>query len=375
MKKLLVILAVIAMVGAFTATAMAAEWSFYGSARFQTFSVSKDKNSPSNTMPAVGGVNQYDDTDTVWTNHGNIRFGGNSKAGDIAGRYEVGYSGTTAYLRLLYGTWNFGSGTLLVGQSYTPTVQFLSNQVGGADADLLGTGAYYTGRKPMLQLSMSGFKVALVAPSVGTAGLANTNFSSVDVDTTLPGFEASYKYSSDMFWIEPFVGYQSYELVQANDSGESVDSYVFGLGGAVTFGPAQLKASAYMAQNAASAGATGGYIMANPHANGGAPVYANGEVVDNDEFGGMLILVYNINDMLSAEFGYGMRNNELEANNRKAETSVKSYYINLPIQVADGFSITPEIGMVDGGDLKVTGAADVDQGSDTYFGAKWMINF
>lgn len=373
MKKLLVILAVIAMVGAFTATAMAAEWSFYGSARFATFSVAKDKNSPSNPMPAASDA---DDTDTTWTEHGNIRFGGTSVAGDIGGRYEVGYTGGNAYLRRLYGTWNFGSGQLLVGREYTPTVQFLSNQVAGADADLLGTGAYYTGRKPMLQLSMSGFKVALVAPSLGTAALAGTNFTSVDTDTTLPGFEASYKYSSDMFWIEPFVGYQTYELVTAADKAESVDSYVFGLGGAVTFGPAQLKASAYMAQNSASAGATGGYIMTNPHANGGAPLLdGNGKIVDNDEFGGLVVLVYNINDMLSAEFGYGMRNNELENNNQKLESSVKSYYINLPIQVADGFSITPEIGMVDGGDLKATGAADVDQGSDTYFGAKWMINF
>lgn len=395
MKKTLVIFAALALVFVFAGTTMAADWSLYGSARFATFWETNDKDSPTNTSNSSPA---QDDSDLLWNNQGNIRFGGTATAGDIGGGLEVGYDGTSPYLRKLYGTWNFGSGQLLVGQTYTPVVQFLSNQVAGGDADLLGTGAFYPGRQPMLQLSMSGFKVALVKPNVGTPNLAATvlsfpgagvvttqpnaaaglfGYPAADTDVTLPKIELSYKFSSDMFWVEPFAGYQTYDLVQTNDTSISVDSYVFGVGGAVTFGPAQLKASAYLAQNSGAYGATGGYIMTNPHANKGNPAYnaATNEMVDNDEFGAVVVVVFNINDQLSAEVGGGMRSNSLENLGIKTETQVYSIYANLPIKMADGFVITPEVGMVDGGDLKVTGQPDTKQGTDTYFGAKWQIDF
>ncbi len=396
MKKTIVILAAFALVFGFAATTLAADWSFYGSARMATFWMSHDKNSPSNTSHSSPAV---DDSDTLWNNQGNIRFGGTSKAGDIGGGYEVGYDGGAAYLRKLYGTWNFGAGELLVGQTYTPVDQFLSNQVAGGDADLLGNGQFYEGRQPMLQLSMSGFKVALIKPNVGTpdttqsilsfpggAGpaisVANPaaglfGYPAADTDVTLPKIELSYKFSSDMFWIEPYAGYQTYDVVQTNDTSESVDAYLLGFGGAVTFGPAQVKLGAYLAQNAGAYGETTGYIMTNPVANSGNPMWnaATNEFIDNDEWGGVLVVVYNINDMLSAEAGYGMRKNTLDMPGTKVETSISSVYFNLPITLADGFVVTPEIGMVDGGDLQVTGLPDVDQGQDTYFGAKWQINF
>jgi hypothetical protein len=46
----------------------------------------------------------------------------------------------------------------------------------------------------------------------------------------------------------------------------------------------------------------------------------------------------------------------------------------MPIQVAKGFSITPEIGVLDDGDDEVAGVS-TDEGKRTYFGAYWMISF
>jgi hypothetical protein len=213
-----------------------------------------------------------------------------------------------------------------------------------------------------------------VAP-VANAKAGLFGYPAADTDVTLPKIELSYKFSSDMFWVEPFVGYQTYDLVQTNDTSISVDSYVVGIGGAVTFGPAQVKASAYMAQNSGAYGATGGYVMTNPHANKGNPAYVGTEMKDNDEFGGLVVVVFNISDTMSAELGGGMRNNEVELTQGvKTKSQVYSVYANLPIKMADGFVITPEIGMVDGGDLE-TGATKTKQGTDTYFGAKWQIDF
>lgn len=52
-----------------------------------------------------------------------------------------------------------------------------------------------------------------------------------------------------------------------------------------------------------------------------------------------------------------------------------TYYVQLPITLADGVFIVPEIGNYDFGDLKVTGAADTKLGSLLYYGFKTQINF
>lgn len=53
---------------------------------------------------------------------------------ELTGGFEYG-SGVN--LRKLYGEWNFGAGSLLIGQTYTPLNYFYSNQVYGGDNDLL----------------------------------------------------------------------------------------------------------------------------------------------------------------------------------------------------------------------------------------------
>jgi hypothetical protein len=73
MKKLIVILAAIAMVGAFTATSMAAEWNFYGSARMSTVYYDKSQE--------VAGGN-FDDQDLTWLTQTNERFGAKVKTSD-----------------------------------------------------------------------------------------------------------------------------------------------------------------------------------------------------------------------------------------------------------------------------------------------------
>ena len=225
MKKLITILAALALVCAFTLPAAAADWSFYGSARMTTFSYTADDGS--------GGD---DDTDTSWTLQGNSRIGARVKAGDVAGRFEYG-SGPN--LRLLYAEWNFGAGKMLVGQSYTPACYFPSNQVWGSDNDLLNFGGIYQGREPMIQLSFGTFKLALIEPQGGDLGTGG------DVDTTLPLIEASYKFKTDMFYVDVVGGYQTYTIdSNANLAADvDVDSYLVGINAGVNVGPLALKGS------------------------------------------------------------------------------------------------------------------------------------
>ncbi len=83
MRKLITLIAALALVVAFTVPAMAAaDWSFYGSARMGTW------------VNMVDPPNDGDsDTDTTWTLQGNSRLGAKVKAGDIGGGFEWGIKG------------------------------------------------------------------------------------------------------------------------------------------------------------------------------------------------------------------------------------------------------------------------------------------
>jgi hypothetical protein len=369
MKKTIAILAAFALVAGFAATAAAADWSFYGSARMTTFSSTLSKEAPSNPMqPGL-----YDDTDTAWNLQGNSRIGANVSAGDVSGRFEYG---TGVNLRILYGAWDFGGGQLLVGQTYTPVTQLLSSQVYNGDNGLLNMGEFYAGRQPMIQLTFGGFKVALVRPSttLGSGG------PSTDVDTILPKIEASYKFSTDMFFVTPYGGYNSVDAVNALDQDEGIDSYVAGIAGGVTLGPANIKANFYMAQNPVAYGATAGTAGAPTDgvdlgAGVGTPIWNGTSFVDMDEMGGLLLASFKFSDMIGLEAGIGYKNQEYDNAGQTWERDVMTYYAQVPITLADGVDIIPEVGMYDFGDLEQTGLADVDLGDLTYIGAKWMINF
>jgi len=360
MKKTIAIFAAFALVFGFAATTMAADWDFYGSARFATFYVMSDEESPTN--PGVSD----DYSNTQWALQGNSRIGATVSNGDVGGGFEYG-SGPN--LRKLYGTWNFGAGELLIGQTYTPTVQFYSNQVFAGDNDLLGAGQFYNGRHPMIQLKMGGFKAALVTPVTDTLGVGTAT------EVTIPKIELAYKFSTDMFFVEPMAGYQTYDVLDATGDGESVDAYVFGAYAGVMFGPASVYLGGYYAQNSGAYGAFQGYGSGTLFE--GDPVWDGSEFQDNEEMGGILVVNFKINDMLSAEGGFGYKSNEIDSSSvgGKWESEVMSYYVNLPITLADGVFVVPEIGYFDFGDLTDPNTGDIDQGSDTYFGAKWQINF
>jgi len=337
MKKLFVLLAAVAFVVAFTVPAMSADWGFYGSARMSTFF---------NDVEPEGGDS---DTDLTWDLQGNSRIGANVKAGDIGGKFEYG-SGPS--LRQLFGTWNFGGGTLLVGQTYTPVMSLISNQVYGGDNDLVSYGGIYAGRQPMIQLSIGGFKVGLVKPPTGNIVAAATN-----TDTSMPKIEAAYSFKAGAISLKPMFGYYSYTEENAAASYD-IDSYVLGLQLTAALGAVSIKANVSMLNNGRSYGI---YSAASSQ-----PWYdaANDEVVDNDSMGYNLVIGLKASDAMSFELGYGHTESELD-DVEESDTEANSYYAQAVIHLAKGIFVVPEFGVLDHKDVTTT----------TYYGAKWQINF
>ncbi len=350
MKKLLIVFAVLCLVAT---PAMAAEWNFYGSARFATWTVDKDSD--------VAGVDS--DRDTIWNQQGNSRIGATVKFNDeIGGGFEMNDSFGK---RKLYGTYNFGAGKLLIGQDYTPSTFFYSNSVYDGDGDLLGVGQFYVGRRQMIQLTFGDLKLAFIQPEA-------IDYTGFDTDTTLPKIEVCYGFKTDMFFVDVFAGYQTYEL-DATSADEDVDAYVVGLGGGVNIGPAYIKAMGHFGQN------FGNYSAYNVGYNGTVPTlrdeatFVSGKLEDVDGWGALAVVGFKVNDMLTVEAGYGYEEADLD-NSGRDEDWVEQYYLNATINITKGFFIVPEIGLIQGERGQAPGVA-TNEPDVFYMGAKWQINF
>lgn len=348
MKKLMILVAALALVATSALTAAAADWNFFGSSRVSTFITDID------TIDTAGG---FDSKSYGQALQGNSRIGAKVKVSDeLTGGFEYG---TGVNVRLLYGEWNFGAGSFLVGQHYTPLNFFYSNQVYGADNDMLGQGGVYSGRKPMLRLTFGDFEVAFISPNTRNIGGTPANYYS---EADMPSVEAKYVLKMDNVSVAMAGGYNTYELTNGSTSYD-VDSYVLALRGRVGFGAAYLAGNIYTGQNAGHLIAidVGGDNMWN---DGFAEISGN-RVLDNDAFGYILLAGYQINDMFTLEAGYGYVETELDTASTEDEACV--YYLQSTVNLAPGVFFVPEIGRFDG--------HEAGQRETTYYGAKWQINF
>jgi hypothetical protein len=347
MKKLFVILAAVGLVVAFTVPAMAAaEWSFYGSARMSTFWNDVDYG----TTTTGGLLRPDDDGLQAWNLQGNSRIGAKVKAGDIGGRFEYG-SGPN--LRLLYGTWNFGAGTLLLGQDYTPTVNLISDQAYDGDQGLLNNGLPYAGRLPQIKLIMGGFQFAAVRPNIPATTYAVTAVD--DTDYSLPKLEASYAFAFGPIKFKAFGGYQTYESIVAvaaapnwTEYSTDIDSYIYGATAQAGLGPFYLRGLIAFGQNWDSYG-FGAYdtVSIAPQRVLVGTTWTENDV---DDWTFALIGGFKVNDMLALQAGYGYVESELD--NSLQEDEAATYYIQAKINLAKGCFIVPEIGKRDFKDRK-----------------------
>lgn len=344
MKKLITLVAAMAMVATFAMTAAAAEWDFYGSARVSTFWNSVDAND------GTAEVDNY-----AQALQGNARIGATVKVSDeLTGGFEYGASKGNANIRKIYGEWNFGSGSFLVGQTYTPLNVFYSNQVYGADNDLLAQGGIYSGREAMLRVKVGDFQIAVVP--------VNTTFdAAATTEITIPAIEAKYSLKMGDFGVDLMGGFQTFEAVVGTVSYD-IDSYVIAVGATANLGIAYINASVYTGQNPGNMIAidNGGGWGSGGFATAGAT-----DTLDADVLGYLVVAGAKLNDMFSVEFGYGSVTEETDT--VALDNEAQSYYGQATITLAPGVFVVPEVGVID------HDGADIDK--ETYFGAKWQINF
>jgi len=360
MKKLIVLAAALCMVAT---SAYAADWNFYGSSRVATIYTKVESN---------GLVPDQETTNLAETLQTNSKIGATVKASDsLTGQFEYG---STPNLRRLFGTWNFGGGTLLVGQEYTPLFTVISNQIYGDDVDLLTYGGFYGGRLAQLRLTFGNFQIAAIAPNANldpatVIGVGNS-------EILLPKFEAAYRIAQDNWWAKIGAGYQTFDMYNAasqTGSSNDITSYVGLLAAGITFGPATFSGEVFGGQNAGhfAVMSVSNATLATSRAYGVAKyTAATNSVVDNDCIGFNLVASYKANDMFTFEAGLGQAKTELDES-AAIKDDVTSYYLQAVITLAKGVTITPEIGRVDFNQNDTL----ANSPTNTYFGAKWQLDF
>jgi len=370
MKKFIVLLAVIAMVGAFTATAIA-DVSLYGSARFGTYSVDSDKEFISKA---------FDDRDTEWRMWNLSRFGATFKGDKVDGKFEMdarinqtvdntdGGTGVgTMRLRLLYGSWDFGSGKLMIGQNY-PLYNFAISSVAYTTGGLQQWGgvASATPRLSQIRLTFGDLKLAFLTPNTkGTVANDQGTYDS-DMDAIFPKIELEYDLKLDNMAFQSVGGYQSVDAVNAADDNKNVTSYVAAASGKFNFGPAYLNAALSYRVNGSNYGV---WTAVDEAAR-----FEGGDFQDATTFGFAGALGFKVNDMFTLEASAGYLSADYDTAG-SAEDTARSYALLAKITLAPGVMIVPEYVVLDKDKIKDAAGIETDQGKQTAIGVWWIINF
>ena len=389
MRKTFLYLAGIAMVAVCVMNAAAAEEevSFYGNVRMDTFWVDRDAKTGNILTsdwgkPAIGwgGPGKatnglYHETDVWWDLcYGSSRFGVKFKSGDIAANVEIRPRGTS-FFRQWWASWDFGPGSLVVGQTWSATNHEISNSVyDGGDGTAYGD-AGGSSRTPQVAVHFpfetGTLKISFAEPGTdavaGNLGIAATDF---DTESLMPKVEASFDGKIGMLDFGVFGGYNWLEARDAStDYTMDVDGYYAGMMVHFPIGLVYFKGDVWLSRNPYEYGL---YLSGNPFA---AKAYG-GDIKDVEALGYMALVGMKLTDMLAFEAGYGSV--KIERDNPtygiEDEDDKAFYYIQMPVTLARGVSVTPEIGKFDEKEHVVDGDT-TDDGDAFYYGAYWRIDF
>lgn len=376
MKKFVVLLAVLAMVFAFTAEAMA-DASVYGSARFRTYWQDVDPDQP--------GVDS--DGDVEWRIGHLTRFGVKFAHGDVTGHFELdaraGQAGATdnieaganssrlgnMRLRLNYGEWNFGAGKLMVGQNY-PLFNIAVSGVNYNSGGLQPWGgiAYTDARTSQIRLTFGNLKIAFLPPDTSVVNGA-TYAGYTDVDTMLPKIELEYDLNVEFGKFQFIGGYQNYSIDATVNGGNSLDvtSYVLAAAGKHNFGAAYFNWGISYRLN-------GGPYDCWTSVNETPLLNAAGtDLEDTTTLGFVAALGFKLSDMTTLEVSYSklMAESDLPGT---WEDDAQAFAFMAKFTMAPGVYIIPEFLILDNEDIVANGVS-TNQTKTTVLGVFWRIDF
>jgi len=356
MKKVVIIFLAAVFMLAMYVPVSAADWNIYGNARMQTFFTDYDEDLINPRTEALDA--RADTTDFEHRMNVVSRFGAMVDHGIIGGHFEAGFA-PGIYTRHLYGTVDMPFGELLVGNTWAPygLGSFISSQTYADDEG----GLYFIGyshRKPMIQLSVENFKIALIE----TNRVAFDGVTAGDAEVLLPMVQASYNMALDGIALHFAGAFQTYDLDNEAEAwdGETLSAFGFTANARFTMmDPMYFNIGGFYSINAAVIDGTYNPIM---------PMIDDDEIADTDTFGILLAAGTKVNN-IGLELGFGYRQDENDTWDDPLEWMLVYGNANIPLTPDGNAFIVPEIGYY-GFD-----ASDADLGDKMYAGLKWQVNF
>jgi hypothetical protein len=256
---------------------------------------------------------------------------------------------------------------MLVGRTWNPTYSGLSNQVYGGDNNLGWFGGAWT-RYPSIQFQFGGFKIAALTPQAPALGAPYTT-----TKGAIPKIEGAWNGNMGPVNLHLSAGFNTWDGVDpATNNSKAVTSYIGNVIVKYNAGPFMVGGAFSYGQN------FGDYWPAYPPAGGsgsgtvpGRARLVAGEVKDATSMSFAVVAGFTVNDMVGLEAGYGYGVADYDASVAPKDDTGMAYYFQVPLTLADGVFIVPEVGVHDFDKDE----NDNKEGKITYLGAKFQINF
>ncbi|MCD6305781.1 MAG: porin [Deltaproteobacteria bacterium] len=327
-----------------------------------------------------------------WTNEDNvgmyIEFGLGQSGGNT-----IKSSSTSAGIRHAYGWWDVNPMfQILAGHSTTPfsplnPSQLLGTRSGSVNIIGVGYGDFYSGRFTQVRGTFkfgkaARLEIALVDPNGTLAagkygpwnGAEGTDY---QTNSTIPRFDISVPLYLGPVHLYPGFLYQ-YRTVDRlgtanNGVDNSINTYIGTLGLKMGFGPFGIAAEGNWGENW---GNTRGLAGTSPSAGlSSARLMSDNTIEDAETYSFWIDLSYKFGPV-TPHLIYGQQKSKVKEDIGLSDIEAKSqmYGVSIPIDLAKGFRVRPELMWYDDGDSTISGKK-VDYGKYFIGGVQFQITF
>ena len=327
-----------------------------------------------------------------WTNEDNVGMYIELGMGQHWGNVEWSWSDGVE-VRHAYGWWDINSRLqLLAGKTTTPfsplnPSQLLGTRSGSYNVIGVGYGDIYPSRIPQIRGTYrfnKNIRIALalvdptgIADRVGDRG----PWAWVEYSTKIPRIDIGVPISFAGINIYPSFLYQhrtvdiikAYEEYGYPSSDDSLDTYIGSLGLKFGVGNFAFAAEGNYGKNWGNTGGLIGYSYPAVFASAG---YSDNKINNAETWSAWVDLSYKIGPV-TPHFIYGQMRTKNKYGESDFETKSDMIVLSIPIDVAKGLRIRPEIGFYDDGEVKIRGPEPEDYNAGKYMiaGVQFQITF
>jgi len=333
-----------------------------------------------------------------WTNEDNVGMFIEFGIGQTSGAVDLN-SSSGVTLRHAYGRWDVTPNfQIMAGKSTTPfsplnPSQLLGTRSGSVNIIGVGYGNYYSGRFAQVRGTFKFGKVGrailtLVDPNGGQRfNNAFLNYFPIEAagaqlsvdyqtNTKLPRIEVAVPLYFGPVSIYPGILYQNRTIDVINPAfsryDDSLDTFAGTLGVKGGFGPFGFAAEGNWGQNM---GNTRGLIGTSaPAAIAAALPNPQGQINDATTYGYWFDAWYKIG-AVTPHVMFGQLNSSVDFNFQELSATSTMWGFSVPIDLAKGFRIRPELMWYDDGEIQVGGQDLQDFGSYAIYGVQFQITF